>query len=121
MANLVKLVFLSLNSLSFYLSYQSIMNISLVKGELLDILGKIAHYYPDQMLRLASPLLSIYLDLLDIQFKSSKPDMMIISGTLNGLHGLLFKFSGDFVACLFLIHFFHSLLHYLIDFNSIQF
>ena len=66
-----------------------------IKGNILDILGTLAEYYPDEISSLDKQknILYLLLEGLNKQFKSNKPDLQIIVGGLKGLNSFLVNFT----------------------------
>jgi len=69
-----------------------------VKSLVLQLMGMFAEFFPDFMSDKSKQLLQLLLESLKTQFKSKKPDMQIISGSLKGMSSLLVNFSNDFTA-----------------------
>jgi hypothetical protein len=64
---------------------------------MLQLLGFLCESFPGAMYQRSSQLLQIFLDSLNKQFKSEKPDMKIISGGIQGLCSLLVHFEHNFL------------------------
>ncbi|PRP75851.1 DNA-dependent protein kinase subunit [Planoprotostelium fungivorum] len=68
-----------------------------VKGLMLEALGLFARQFPKHMNDKIGQMTHIFLENLQRQFKSHKPDMQLISGSLSGLRHFIFQFSDHFV------------------------
>lgn len=73
-----------------------VLNVA-VKSNMLHLMGFLCESFPGAMYQRSSQLLQIFLDSLNKQFKSEKPDMKIISGGIQGLCSLLINFEHGFL------------------------
>lgn len=67
-----------------------------VKSCILQLLGLFSEYFPDLMSTKAKHIQQLLMESLQKQFKSAKPDMQIIAGSLKGITSLLVAFHEDF-------------------------
>jgi hypothetical protein len=92
-----------------------------VKANMLQLLGFLCESFPGAMYQRSSQLLQIFLDSLNKQFKSEKPDMKIISGGIQGLCSLLVHFEHNFLegpARLCTFDYYYSFCIYLFLWNN---
>jgi hypothetical protein len=66
-----------------------------VKAGILEVLGKLAECFPQEIVALEKSQNILYLlfESLNKQFKATKPDLQIIAGGLKGLNSFLVNFT----------------------------
>jgi hypothetical protein len=69
-----------------------------VKASMLELLGYLCEVFPAAMYYKSAQLLQMFLDSLNKQFRSEKPDMKIIAGGIQGMCSLLINFEHDFLS-----------------------
>eukprot|EP00727_Mastigamoeba_balamuthi_P006748 m51a1_g2694 DNA-dependent protein kinase catalytic subunit (2648) ;mRNA; r:766654-782327 len=69
-----------------------------VRGSILRILGTLSDVFPEQLFDKSPVLQQMYLEALDKQFRSQKPDMQVITGAFLGLRSFLLNLGGDFAS-----------------------
>lgn len=69
-----------------------------VKAGILEILGRLAQFFPEEITALDKQrnILYLLLEALNKQFKSTKPDLQIIAGALKGFNSFLEHFTPQF-------------------------
>lgn len=70
---------------------------------MLEILGLFGKLYPESMYDKSSQLTNVFMECLQRQFKSQKPEMMLISSSIVALTHFLNEFSGDFLSGMLLL------------------
>ena len=65
---------------------------------MLEILGLFGKLFPESMYDKSTQLTTVFMECLQRQFKSQKPEMMLISSSIVSLTYFLTEFSGDFLT-----------------------
>lgn len=68
-----------------------------VKGLILEILGLFSWHFPACMNDKAGQMTHVLMENLHKQFKSNKPDMQLIAGSIVGLNYFLYHFQDTFM------------------------
>jgi hypothetical protein len=65
---------------------------------MLEILGLFGKLFPESMYDKSTQLTTVFMECLQRQFKSQKPEMTLISSSIVALNYFLSEFSGDFLT-----------------------